>query len=41
MDAYLETLLGLEQGAPMPPELEDLADPEMFDRNMTALYGSI
>jgi glyoxylase-like metal-dependent hydrolase (beta-lactamase superfamily II) len=41
MDAYLETLLGLEQGAPMPPELEDLADPEMFDRNMTALHGPI
>jgi cyclase len=40
MDAYLETLLRLEAGAQVPPELADLADPEMFERNLTALYGS-
>ena len=40
MDAYLETLLRLEAGAPLPPELAALADPEMFERNLTALYGS-
>ena len=37
MDAYLEELVGLEPGAPMPPELADLAHPEVFARNLTAL----
>jgi cyclase len=37
MDAYLELLLRLEPGAPMPPEFGDLGDPDMFERNMTAL----
>jgi cyclase len=40
MDAYLETLLRLEPGAPMPPELEDLANPDGFERNLAALHGA-
>jgi glyoxylase-like metal-dependent hydrolase (beta-lactamase superfamily II) len=37
VDAYLARLLELEPGAPMPPELEDLAHPDVFQRNLTAL----
>lgn len=37
MDAYLEELLRLEPGAPMPPEFADLAHPERFERNLQAL----
>jgi cyclase len=39
MDAYLEQLLGLEPGAPVPSELEDLSHPDVFERNLTALHG--
>jgi len=37
MDAYLEELLLLEPGAPMPPEFADLSHPEAFERNLEAL----
>jgi cyclase len=37
MDAYLEELLRLEPGAPIPPEFADLAHPEVFERNLAAL----
>ena len=37
MAAYLDELLRLEPGAPMPPELADLAHPEVFERNLAAL----
>ena len=37
MDAYLEELLRLEPGTPMPPEFADLAHPEVFERNLAAL----
>jgi cyclase len=39
MDAYLATLLRLEPGAEMPPELADLAHPEVFERNLAALQS--
>jgi cyclase len=39
MDAYLEELLRLEPGAPMPPEFADLAHPEVFERNLAALVA--
>jgi len=37
MDAYLDELLRLEPGAPMPPEFADLAHSEVFERNLEAL----
>ena len=39
MDAYLEELLRLEPGAPLPPEFADLVHPEVFERNLAALHG--
>jgi glyoxylase-like metal-dependent hydrolase (beta-lactamase superfamily II) len=39
MDAYLEELLRLEPGAPMPPEFADLAHPDVFERNLVALQA--
>jgi glyoxylase-like metal-dependent hydrolase (beta-lactamase superfamily II) len=39
MDAYLEELLRLEPGAPMPAEFADLAHPEVFERNLEALQA--
>jgi len=39
IDAYLSRLLELEPGAPMPPEFEDLAHPETFERNLLAIHG--
>jgi hypothetical protein len=39
MDAYLEELLRLEPGAPMPLEFADLAHPEIFERNLQALQA--
>jgi hypothetical protein len=39
MDAYLEELLRLEPGAPLPPEFADLAHPEVFERNLAALHS--
>lgn len=37
VDAYLAKLLELAPGAPMPPEFEDLAHPDVFERNLAAL----
>jgi cyclase len=39
VDAYLDRLLELEPGAPMPPEFADLAHPETFERNLAALHS--
>jgi glyoxylase-like metal-dependent hydrolase (beta-lactamase superfamily II) len=40
VDAYLERLLELEPGAPRPPEFEDLAHPDVFERNLAALTSA-
>jgi hypothetical protein len=37
VDAYLARLLELEPGAPLPVEFEDLAHPDVFERNLAAL----
>ena len=37
VDAYLARLLELEPGAPLPAEFEDLAHPDVFERNLAAL----